>query len=126
MPLCGIHHPDAPVSFGSLAAYRQWRPPTKGAYTVGLFFPRAYWIDGSLEVFDALIRKLGNLMVPSPPNRRHFKRKTDFFIMIIRKDTLLHIAAIASLESSNAIFPSIRPMRKKMRDDAINNYMMML
>ncbi|BBO81924.1 cobaltochelatase subunit CobN [Desulfosarcina ovata subsp. sediminis] len=58
MPLCGIYHPESLESFDSLDAYRNWRPPKAGAPTVGLFFPRSYWIDDALAVFDALIEKL--------------------------------------------------------------------
>jgi cobaltochelatase CobN len=58
MPSSGIYHPDYPESFGTLDAYLVKRPLKKDAYTVGLFFPRSYWIDNSLEVFDALIREL--------------------------------------------------------------------
>lgn len=58
MPFCGIYHPDNKAPFDTLEAYRQWRPLQSDSHTVGLFFPRSYWIDGSLAVFDALIREL--------------------------------------------------------------------
>jgi cobaltochelatase CobN len=58
LPLCGIHHPDSRETFDTLETYLQWRPLKSGAHTVGLFFPRSYWVDGSLAVFDALIREL--------------------------------------------------------------------
>ena len=58
MPFAGIYHPEHPTPFLSLEAYLLWRPLQAGAATVGLFFPRAYWIDGSTAVFDALIKDL--------------------------------------------------------------------
>jgi len=58
MPVRGIYHLDAETAFDSLDDYLEWRPLKVGAHTVGLFFPRSYWIDGSLAVFDALIREL--------------------------------------------------------------------
>jgi len=58
MPHCGIYHPDSNTPFDTLEAYLSWRPLQSDSHTVGLFFPRSYWIDGSLAVFDALIREL--------------------------------------------------------------------
>jgi cobaltochelatase CobN len=58
MPANGIYHPDNTAPFDTLKAYLQWRPLKSGAHTVGLFFPRSYWIDGSMAVFDAMIREL--------------------------------------------------------------------
>lgn len=58
MPFCGIYHPDHKAPFDTVKAYLDWRPLQSDAHTVGLFFPRSYWIDGSLAVFDALIRQL--------------------------------------------------------------------
>ena len=58
MPFSGIHHPEHPTAFFSLTEYLAWRPLQQGAATVGLFFPRSYWIDNCLSVFDALIREL--------------------------------------------------------------------
>lgn len=58
MPFWGIHHPDSMEPFDTLEAYLEWRPLQSGSHTVGLLFPRSYWIDGSLTVFDSLIREL--------------------------------------------------------------------
>jgi cobaltochelatase CobN len=57
MAVCGIYHPDHKEAFDTLAAYLKWRPLKKGLHTVGVFFPRSYWIDGATAVFDALIRE---------------------------------------------------------------------
>ena len=57
MALCGIYHPDHKESFDTLEAYLKWRPLKKESHTVGVFFPRSYWIDGATAVFDALIRE---------------------------------------------------------------------
>ncbi|MCD4811314.1 cobaltochelatase subunit CobN, partial [bacterium] len=58
MPFSGIYHPAHKEPFSTLEKYLAWRPFRTDSYTVGLFFPRSYWIDNSLEVFDALIREL--------------------------------------------------------------------
>jgi cobaltochelatase CobN len=58
MPYCGIYHPDSNTPFDTLEDYLNWRPLQGDSHAVGLFFPRSYWIDGSLDVFDALIREL--------------------------------------------------------------------
>jgi cobalamin biosynthesis Mg chelatase CobN len=58
MPSCGIYHPDSQGPFDTLDDYLNWRPLQGDSHTVGLFFPRSYWIDGSLDMFDALIREL--------------------------------------------------------------------
>lgn len=58
MPFYGIYHPDGKEPFNSLEDYLDWRPFEKDKHTVGIFFPRSYWIDSALDVFDAMIRKL--------------------------------------------------------------------
>ncbi|SDU41689.1 cobaltochelatase subunit CobN [Desulfobacula phenolica] len=58
MPLCGIYHPDHKEPFLSLDEYLAFKPLDENAYTVGLFFPRSYWIDNALDVIDALMETL--------------------------------------------------------------------
>jgi len=58
MPFSGIYHPAHQEAFGTLKEYLDRRPLKTNSYTVGIFFPRSYWIDNSLEVFDALIKEL--------------------------------------------------------------------
>ncbi len=58
MPFSGIYHPDHKEPFSTLDDYLAWRPLKNDSYTVGIFFPRSYWIDDSMEVFDALIREM--------------------------------------------------------------------
>ena len=58
LPLDGIYHPDCSTPFTSLDDYLKWRPLKPSSHTIGLFFPRAYWIDWAVSVFSALIREL--------------------------------------------------------------------
>lgn len=58
MPFSGIYHPDHEEPFATLDDYLARRPLRTDSDTVGIFFPRSYWIDNSLEVFDAVIREL--------------------------------------------------------------------
>ena len=55
MPLWGIYHPGAATPFSTLEDYLAAHPLIQGADTIGLFFPRSYWIDNALGVIDALI-----------------------------------------------------------------------
>lgn len=56
---CGIYHPKHDLSFQSLEEYLDWYPLQKGE-TVGILFPRTYWVERSLGLYDALISELEN------------------------------------------------------------------
>lgn len=57
MPWEGGYHPRAEVVFGDVEAYLSWYAP-KDAPTVGILFPRHYWVSGNLELEDLLVEVL--------------------------------------------------------------------
>jgi cobaltochelatase CobN len=66
VPWEGLYHPDAPGQFADITEYLDWQKstiPTKPAKTakegtVGILFSRISWVNKTLEIEDALIRKL--------------------------------------------------------------------
>ena len=56
-PQWGIYHPKSKHPFESLEDYLNWYQP-KEDHTIGILFPRTYWIEGSLEIMDKLIDEL--------------------------------------------------------------------
>jgi len=60
VPSSGIYHPDTVEAFTDLDRYLEWYSKNKKGMsrTVGLLFPNIFYVEDSLGVYDALIRKL--------------------------------------------------------------------
>ena len=57
LPGRGIYHPDHGEAFESLQEYLTWYPQ-KNKETIGMIFPRTFWIEKALGLYDVLINEL--------------------------------------------------------------------
>ncbi|MDI6859198.1 MAG: cobaltochelatase subunit CobN [Methanocellales archaeon] len=53
----GIYHPDSETPFRGIEEYLKWYKP-RSRHKIGILFYRTYWVNGDLEIIDALIREL--------------------------------------------------------------------
>ncbi len=58
LPWEGIYHPHAKEVFTSVEDYWSWYQPPSEKPVVGLLFSRQYWVNGEIEVEEALIQAL--------------------------------------------------------------------